>query len=159
MTHPSAGRGPPPPAGPVPWKKDFAHQLLLDMLRIRRMEEKAAELYGAGKIRGFLHLYIGEEAVAVGADGSLLIADYSGYVRRLAINDNGAVFDTGERCAMPGTNTRNVFLAPDGRTVLFAYSQAAAWSKYQGKEAYEWMRKRSMDTRMSMRRVAEAILL
>ena len=37
-----------------------------EMLRIRRFEEKAAELYGAGKIRGFLHLYIGEEAVAVG---------------------------------------------------------------------------------------------
>lgn len=36
------------------------------MLRIRRFEEKAAELYGAGKIRGFLHLCIGEEAVAVG---------------------------------------------------------------------------------------------
>ena len=41
--------------------------LLKDMLRIRRMEEKCAELYGAGKIRGFLHLYIGEEACAVGA--------------------------------------------------------------------------------------------
>ena len=41
--------------------------LLADMLRIRRLEEKAAELYGAGKIRGFLHLYIGEEAVAAGA--------------------------------------------------------------------------------------------
>ncbi|MFZ2387675.1 MAG: thiamine pyrophosphate-dependent enzyme, partial [Polaromonas sp.] len=39
-------------------------QLLADMLRIRRMEEKCAELYGAGKIRGFLHLYIGEEACA-----------------------------------------------------------------------------------------------
>jgi pyruvate dehydrogenase E1 component alpha subunit len=36
------------------------------MLRIRRLEEKSAELYGAMKIRGFLHLYIGEEAVAVG---------------------------------------------------------------------------------------------
>ena len=41
--------------------------LLRDMLRIRRFEEKCAELYGLGKIRGFLHLYIGEEAVAVGA--------------------------------------------------------------------------------------------
>jgi pyruvate dehydrogenase E1 component alpha subunit len=41
--------------------------MLKDMLRIRRMEEKAAELYGAQKIRGFLHLYIGEEAVATGA--------------------------------------------------------------------------------------------
>jgi pyruvate dehydrogenase E1 component alpha subunit len=41
--------------------------LLREMLRIRRFEEKAAELYSLGKIRGFLHLYIGEEAVAVGA--------------------------------------------------------------------------------------------
>jgi pyruvate dehydrogenase E1 component alpha subunit len=45
------------------------------MLRIRRMEEKAAELYGAGKIRGFLHLYIGEEAVAVGASHALAPGD------------------------------------------------------------------------------------
>lgn len=41
--------------------------LLRDMLRIRRFEEKAAEVYTEGRIRGFLHLYIGEEAVAVGA--------------------------------------------------------------------------------------------
>jgi pyruvate dehydrogenase E1 component alpha subunit len=41
--------------------------VLSDLLRIRRMEEKAAELYGQQKIRGFLHLYIGEEAVAAGA--------------------------------------------------------------------------------------------
>ena len=51
----------------VPFDKPRALALLTDMLRIRRMEEKSAELYGAGKIRGFLHLYIGEEAVAVGA--------------------------------------------------------------------------------------------
>jgi pyruvate dehydrogenase E1 component alpha subunit len=44
-----------------------ALKLLEDMLRIRRFEEKCAELYSAGKIRGFLHLYIGEEAVAAGA--------------------------------------------------------------------------------------------
>lgn len=42
-------------------------RLLWEMLRIRRFEEKCAELYSAGKIRGFLHLYIGEEAVAVGS--------------------------------------------------------------------------------------------
>ena len=41
--------------------------LLRDMVRIRRFEERCADLYGQGKIRGFLHLYIGEEAVAVGA--------------------------------------------------------------------------------------------
>ncbi len=40
--------------------------LLIDMVRVRRMEEKCAELYGATKIRGFLHLYIGEEACASG---------------------------------------------------------------------------------------------
>jgi pyruvate dehydrogenase E1 component alpha subunit len=42
-------------------------ELLRQMLRIRRFEEKCAELYSLGKIRGFLHLYIGEEAVASGA--------------------------------------------------------------------------------------------
>jgi pyruvate dehydrogenase E1 component alpha subunit len=45
------------------------------MLRIRRFEEKAAELYGAGKIRGFLHLYIGEEAVATGVMPALMPDD------------------------------------------------------------------------------------
>ena len=58
---------PPPPSGPVPWDRPLALAMLLDMLRIRRMEEKCAELYGRQKIRGFLHLYIGEEAVATGA--------------------------------------------------------------------------------------------
>ena len=48
---------------------------LADMLRIRRLEEKCAELYGAGKIRGFLHLYIGEEAVAAGAMRALAPED------------------------------------------------------------------------------------
>jgi pyruvate dehydrogenase E1 component alpha subunit len=57
----------PPPAGPVPYSSEQSRRLLADMLRIRRLEEKCAELYGAGKIRGFLHLYIGEEAVAAGA--------------------------------------------------------------------------------------------
>ena len=40
--------------------------LLYQMILIRRFEEKAAELYSGGKIRGFFHLYIGEEAIAVG---------------------------------------------------------------------------------------------
>ncbi len=72
---------PAPPAGPVPWDREFAQARLKDMLRIRRLEEKSAELYGAGKIRGFLHLYIGEEAVATGAISALrpednLVATY-----------------------------------------------------------------------------------
>ena len=57
----------PPPAGPVPYPPELSLELLTGMLRIRRLEEKSAEMYGAGKIRGFLHLYIGEEAVATGA--------------------------------------------------------------------------------------------
>jgi len=64
MTQP---RVPAPPSGPVPWDAPFALARLHDMLRVRRMEEKCAELYGQQKIRGFLHLYIGEEAVAAGA--------------------------------------------------------------------------------------------
>jgi pyruvate dehydrogenase E1 component alpha subunit len=42
------------------------HKTLRLLLLIRRFEEKSVELYSAGKIRGFLHLYIGEEAVAGG---------------------------------------------------------------------------------------------
>ncbi len=49
--------------------------LLREMLRIRRFEEKCAELYSATRIRGFLHLYIGEEAVAVGAFQALAPED------------------------------------------------------------------------------------
>jgi pyruvate dehydrogenase E1 component alpha subunit len=41
------------------------------MLRIRRFEEKCVELYSASKIRGFLHLYIGEEAIAAGVMSAL----------------------------------------------------------------------------------------
>ncbi|MGB8326902.1 MAG: pyruvate dehydrogenase (acetyl-transferring) E1 component subunit alpha [Steroidobacteraceae bacterium] len=47
--------------------RELALTLLTDMVRIRRFEERCADLYGQLKIRGFLHLYIGEEAVAVGA--------------------------------------------------------------------------------------------
>jgi len=46
--------------------RDRARRLLAQMVLIRRFEEKCVEVYSAQKIRGFLHLYIGEEAVAVG---------------------------------------------------------------------------------------------
>jgi pyruvate dehydrogenase E1 component alpha subunit len=51
---------------PADAEREHALHLLRELIRIRRFEEKSAELYSAGKIRGFLHLYIGEEAVAVG---------------------------------------------------------------------------------------------
>jgi pyruvate dehydrogenase E1 component alpha subunit len=43
-----------------------AVDLLREMVRIRRFEERCVELYSAARIKGFVHLYIGEEAVAVG---------------------------------------------------------------------------------------------
>lgn len=56
-------------------QREHYHHLLHQMILIRRYEEKAAELYQASKIRGFLHLYIGEEAIAVGVMQSLTPED------------------------------------------------------------------------------------
>lgn len=55
--------------------KSYGLKLLCEMMFIRRFEEKSAELYTKEKIRGFLHLYIGEEAVAVGVMQSLTADD------------------------------------------------------------------------------------
>lgn len=49
--------------------------LLRQMVRVRRFEERCVQLYSSAKIRGFMHLYIGEEAVAVGAIGALSADD------------------------------------------------------------------------------------
>jgi pyruvate dehydrogenase E1 component alpha subunit len=46
--------------------RDTGLSLYRQMLRVRRFEERCVELYSAGFIRGFLHLYVGQEAVAVG---------------------------------------------------------------------------------------------
>jgi pyruvate dehydrogenase E1 component alpha subunit len=62
------------PTAPLP-SREHGLVLLRDMIRIRRLEERCAELYAQQKIRGFLHLYIGEEAVAVGAMQALLPED------------------------------------------------------------------------------------
>ena len=56
---------------------ELARRLLTQMALIRRFEEKAAEMYALGKIGGFLHLYIGQEAVAVGATAVLRPDDYA----------------------------------------------------------------------------------
>ena len=69
--------------------REHALHLLKEMLRIRRLEEKCAELYQAANIRGFLHLYIGEEAVAVGAMQALqpedaIVATYREHGHALA---------------------------------------------------------------------------
>ena len=56
-------------------ERDAALALLRQMLRIRRFEEQCAQDYSAGKIRGFLHLYIGEEAIAAGMMPALTAED------------------------------------------------------------------------------------
>ncbi len=68
-------------AGATADASGHALALLRDMLRIRRLEERCADLYQEEKIRGFLHLYIGEEAVAVGVmqalqPGDAVVATY-----------------------------------------------------------------------------------
>ncbi len=56
--------------------KDELQKLLHTMILIRRFEEKAAEMYARGRIKGFLHLYIGQEAVGVGVISKLQQQDY-----------------------------------------------------------------------------------
>ena len=56
--------------------RDQAFALYRQMLLIRRFEERSAQLYVEGKIGGFLHLYIGQEAVGVGAMSLLRDDDY-----------------------------------------------------------------------------------
>ena len=60
---------------PLRFDRDTALALLRQMIRIRRFEEQCAQSYSAGKIRGFLHLYIGEEAVAAGVMPALRADD------------------------------------------------------------------------------------
>ena len=68
---------------------EHALELYRGMLRIRRFEERCVELYSGAKIRGFLHLYVGEEAVAVGVmqaldAGDAVVATYREHGHALA---------------------------------------------------------------------------
>src|SRR5438874_1390649 len=60
----------------TPAQRELERRMLRQMLLIRRFEEKAAEAYALGKIGGFCHLYIGQEAVAVGSLAALRDDDY-----------------------------------------------------------------------------------
>ncbi len=56
--------------------KEKMIDMYITMRKIRMFEERVEELFAAGKIPGFVHLYIGEEAVATGACATLRRADY-----------------------------------------------------------------------------------
>lgn len=77
--------------------RTHALELLRAMVRIRTFEEQCAELYSATEIRGFLHLYIGQEAIAVGVMNALqaedaVVATYREHGHALARGiDMGAV--------------------------------------------------------------------
>jgi len=69
--------------------RDDLIKYYIDMLLIRRFEEKAGQLYGMGLIGGFCHLYIGQEAVVVGMqaaieDGDQVITGYRDHGHMLA---------------------------------------------------------------------------
>jgi len=72
-------------------------KLYREMLLSRRLEEKAGALYTQGKIGGFCHLYIGQEAVAVGATAALREDDYSIAAYREHVH-----------CLVKGTSARQV---------------------------------------------------
>jgi len=83
---------------------ELARRLLAQMSLIRRFEEKAAEMYALGKIGGFLHLYIGQEAVAVGAMSTLRPDDYA----ISSYREHG-------HCLAKGSDTRRVMAELFGR--------------------------------------------
>ena len=60
-----------PPADNPPASREELLEYYRQMLLIRRFEERAGQLYGLGLIGGFCHLYIGQEAVAVGLQSAM----------------------------------------------------------------------------------------
>lgn len=69
--------------------REHLHHLLTEMIRIRRFEEACVGLYNEQKIRGFLHLYNGEEAISVGVmqaltENDAILATYREHGHALA---------------------------------------------------------------------------
>ena len=99
---------------------------LRQMLLIRRFEEKCAELYTATKIRGFLHLYIGEEAVSVGVMSALepddaVVATYREHGHALARGVSAAavmaeMYGKQEGCCRGRGGSMHIF---DAKTRLY----------------------------------------
>lgn len=136
----------------LPLDHDRARRLLGQMLLIRRFEEKCVELYSATKIRGFLHLYIGEEAVATGVVEHLtpedaVVATYREHGHALARGmPPGAamaeMFGKVEGCARGRGGSMHMFSAEHayhgGHGIVGAHIPLATgmgWAtKYQGRD-------------------------
>ena len=98
---------------------EHARRLYREMVRIRRFEERCVELYSTEKIRGFMHLYIGEEAVAAGVLGALapddnVVATYREHGHALARGiDPGSImaemFGRVEGCSRGRGGSMHVF--------------------------------------------------
>jgi pyruvate dehydrogenase E1 component alpha subunit len=78
-----------PPVREQKLDRERAQRLLRQMVRIRRLEEKSAQMYSAMKIRGFMHLYNGEEAIAAGVmehlhENDAVVATYREHGQALA---------------------------------------------------------------------------
>ncbi len=78
-----------PPVKERKLDREHGQRLLRQMVRIRRLEEKSAQMYSAMKIRGFMHLYNGEEAIAVGVmenlhENDAVLATYREHGQALA---------------------------------------------------------------------------
>ncbi len=99
--------------------KQTAQKLLYQMIQIRRFEEQSAQEYSRSKIRGFLHLYIGEEAVAVGviqalSDQDQILGTYREHGHALARGvDAGSVmaemFGKREGCSLGRGGSMHLF--------------------------------------------------
>ena len=111
--------GNPPEVGDIPVSRDQLMAWYRQMFLIRRMEELAAKAYTQRKILGFCHLYIGQEAVAVGATAALRDSD----VVVTAYRDHG-------HAVARGVTTREVMAELFGKST--GVSQGMGGSMHMG---------------------------
>ena len=119
------GRGAPADLTDIPISKDQLLTWYRQMMLIRRVEELAAKAYTQRKILGFCHLYIGQEAVAVGATAALTPDDYA----VSAYREHGQVM-------AKGANAREVMAELFGKAT--GITQGVGGSMHMGKSEYNF---------------------
>jgi pyruvate dehydrogenase E1 component alpha subunit len=109
--------------------KDSTLHYFREMLRIRRFEELAARAYTQGKISGFLHLYIGQEAIAVGTraamqPGDRVVATYRSHGHALAGGSEPAA------CAAELMGKETGLVGGKGGSMHFFDREKGVWGGY-----------------------------